>query len=243
MAARIEFYAPMKPADHAIASGDREIARLLMTALAAAGFKVEIASRFISYQKRPDPARFHDLKEKGSAEARQIVEDVRSGRRAAPDLWFTYHPYCKAPDWIGPHVARALSIPYVTAEACRTRQDSDTDWQGGRSAVQEAIGLADLNFCLKPSDEAYLRSFLPDMKCVVPLKPFLDIAAIGARASAIDAASFFSRPAPLIVAVGMMRAGAKILSYRLLAESLSGLGDKEWNLVVIGDGVDDRADN
>src|SRR6185312_9773852 len=178
MAARIELYAPMKPPDHAIASGDREIARLMVTALAAAGFEVEIASRFISYQKRPDRPRFHALQDEGLAEAERIVEDVQSARRAAPDLWFTYHPYCKAPDWIGPHVARALSIPYVTAEACRTRQDSDADWQGGRLAVQEAIRLADVNFCLKPSDEAYLRSFLLDMRSVVPLIPLLDVAAI-----------------------------------------------------------------
>jgi glycosyltransferase involved in cell wall biosynthesis len=236
MAARIEFYAPMKPADHAIASGDREIARLMATALAAAGFEVEIASRFISYQRRPDKARFHALRDKGLAEAQQFVEDIRSRRRAAPDLWFTYHPYCKAPDWIGPHVARALSIPYVTAEACRTRQDSDADWQDGRSAVQEAIRLADVNFCLKPTDEAYLRSFLPDMNSVVPLLPLLDVVAIGTGAASIDVASCFGRPAPLIVAVGMMRAGAKILSHRLLAESLSGLAAAEWNLVVIGDG-------
>ena len=34
-----------------------------------------------------------------------------------PDLWFTYHLYYKAPDWLGPRVAEALSIPYVVAEA------------------------------------------------------------------------------------------------------------------------------
>src|SRR5690606_17964140 len=92
------------------------------------------------------------------------------------------------------------------------------------------------NFCLKPSDEAYLRSILPDMKSVVPLRPFLDVEAIRAGASSVDGAAYFDRPAPLLVAVGMMRPGVKILSYRLLAESFSGLGHKEWNLVVIGDG-------
>jgi glycosyltransferase involved in cell wall biosynthesis len=236
MAARIAFYAPMKPPDHAIASGDREIARLITAALEAAGFEVEIASRFISYQKRPDAERFQALREEGLAEAERLIADVRSGRHAAPDLWFTYHPYCKAPDWIGPSVARALSIPYVTAEACRTRQGSDADWQGGRLAVQEAIRTAEINFCLKPSDEAYLRTFLPDRKSVVPLKPFPNADAIRADTTLVDPVPFFARHAPLIVAVGMMRPGTKILSYRLLAESLSGLVDRSWNLVVIGDG-------
>jgi glycosyltransferase involved in cell wall biosynthesis len=236
MAARIAFYAPMKPPDHAIASGDREIARLMARALEAAGFGVEIASRFISYQKRPDAERFHALRDEGLAEAERLIAEMRSGDRALPDLWFTYHPYCKAPDWIGPHVARALSIPYVTAEACRTRQGSDADWEGGRMAVREAIRLADINFCLKPSDEAYLATVLPDMKSVVALKPFLDVEAIRAEATLIDPVPMFARGASLIVAVGMMRPGAKIQSYRLLAEALSGLANRPWNLVVIGDG-------
>jgi glycosyltransferase involved in cell wall biosynthesis len=236
MPAKIAFYAPMKPPDHAIASGDREIARLLVTALEAAGFEVEIASRFISYQKRPDPERFRTLRDEGKQEAARIIENIRARCQPAPDIWLTYHPYCKAPDWIGPEVARALSIPYATAEACRTRQGSEADWQDGRQAVREAIRLAEANFCLKPSDNAYLRSILPDMKSVVPLKPFLDVEAVRTGVSSIDAASPFDQSAPLLVAVGMMRPGVKILSYRLLAESLSGLGDKEWNLVVIGDG-------
>ena len=36
---------------------------------------------------------------------------------AAPELWFTYHLYHKAPDWLGPRIAGALGIPYVVAEA------------------------------------------------------------------------------------------------------------------------------
>ncbi|MGN6770820.1 MAG: glycosyltransferase family 4 protein [Rhizobiaceae bacterium] len=236
MPARIAVYAPMKPPDHAIASGDREIARLMVAALERAGFEVEIASRFVSYQNRPDEERFRTLRGDGKQEAARIVGNIRAGRRPAPDIWFTYHPYCKAPDWIGPEVTRALSIPYVTAEACRTHQGSEADWQDGRQVVREAIRCAEANFCLKPSDEAYLRSILPDMKSVVPLKPFLDVDAIRTDASSIDAVSPFDRPAPLLVAVGMMRPGVKIQSYRLLAESLSGLRDKEWNLVVIGDG-------
>jgi glycosyltransferase involved in cell wall biosynthesis len=226
----------MKPPDHAIASGDREIARLMTAALERAGFEVEIASRFISYQKRPDELRFRALRDEGLAGAERIIADVRSGRRAAPGIWFTYHPYCKAPDWIGPDVARALSIPYVTAEACRTNQGEDADWQGGRQAVREAVRLAAANFCLKPSDQAYLRSILPGMNSVVPLKPFLDVEAVHADASSIRPATHFGRRGPLIVAVGMMRPGAKTRSYRLLAESLSGLTDRPWNLAVVGDG-------
>ena len=236
MSGRIAFYAPMKPPGHAIASGDREIARLIMAALEKAGFGVEIASHFISYQKRPDEDRFRALKDEGEVEAARIIEDIRAGSRPAPDIWFTYHPYCKAPDWIGPRVACALSIPYVTAEACRTHQGNDTDWRDGRTAVREAIGAAEVNFCLKPSDEAYLRTILPDMESVVPLRPFLDVAAVGEEAGNVDPASFFAEVGSTILAVGMMRPGAKMRSYRLLANALAGLADRGWNLVVIGDG-------
>ena len=34
---RIAFYAPLKPPDHPVPSGDRRMARLLMAALATAG--------------------------------------------------------------------------------------------------------------------------------------------------------------------------------------------------------------
>ena len=44
----VAFYAPMKPPDHPVPSGDRRMARLLMQALAHAGHRVVLASRFRS---------------------------------------------------------------------------------------------------------------------------------------------------------------------------------------------------
>jgi glycosyltransferase involved in cell wall biosynthesis len=196
---------------------------------------VEIASRFISYQKRPDRDVFLARRKAGASEAARLARHWL-GSREKPDLWFTYHPYCKAPDWIGPAVAAALSIPYATAEACRTRQGNDADWEEARAAVQAAVRMAAVNLCLKPSDEAYLRSVLPARRSIVGLRPFLDARAVPDDAAPIDPEPFFARPAPLIVTVGMMRPGLKIQSYRLLAESLSGLTDLTWNLAIIGDG-------
>ena len=54
------------------------------------------------------------------------------------DLFLTYHPYCKAPDWIGPRVSKALNVPYVTVEAAKTGQgfedgqDRWSRWRGDR---------------------------------------------------------------------------------------------------------------
>ena len=54
---RIAFYAPMKPAGHPLPSGDRLMARLLVSALGLAGHSVEPASQFRSYDGAGDPSR------------------------------------------------------------------------------------------------------------------------------------------------------------------------------------------
>lgn len=228
----IAFHAPMKPPDHPIASGDREIARLLMRALEGAGYRAVLASRFVSYQKRPSASRFTELKAAGHEEAERVArvfEPAPPGER--PDLWLTYHPYCKAPDWLGPTVSRRLGIPYATAEACRTRQDTDADWQDGRMAVQAAIRQAAVNFCLKPSDAAYLETVLPSMESVRPLRPFLDLDALPPvpRRPPSDAV-------PVIVTAGMMRPGKKTRCYLMLGEALGLIAGRPWRLVVLGDG-------
>ena len=231
---RIAFYAPLKPPNHPIPSGDREIARNLVKALALAGFEPFVASEAIAYQKRPSPELFVDRKGRCTVEIARLLAAWRAEPALKPDLWMTYHPYCKAPDWIGPPICRELGIPYVTVEACRTRQDTDADWAEGRAVVRDAVRQAAVNFCLKPTDRAYLESVLPDASSIVPLKPFIDLADLPAAAEVES----FGSPAdgPLVLAVGMMRPGAKMDSYRLLAEALSGLMDGPWRLVIVGDG-------
>lgn len=236
MRAKVAFYAPLKTPDHPIPSGDREVARLMMAALARAGYEVELASRVISYQKRPSGEIGGERRHQAEAEAERLIEAWRCGAERKPDLWFTYHPYCKAPDWIGPRVSAALDIPYVTAEACRTRQGKDDDWAVARQAVQAAVRGAAVNFCLKPSDRDYLLSFLPDMETVVPLPPFVDLRRIDHVRERAGQAAGFSNGDPLIVAVGMMRPNAKLRSYEMLAAALDRLRDVAWKLAIVGDG-------
>jgi hypothetical protein len=109
---RVAFYAPLKPPDHPTPSGDRQVCRNLIRALQDAGHRVELASRLQSRDGRGDPARQSALRQQGDEEAARLVGGYRSRtREERPDLWFTYHLYYKAPDWIGPKVASALSIP------------------------------------------------------------------------------------------------------------------------------------
>ncbi len=236
MKPRVAFYAPIKPPDHPIASGDREIARLMVRTLELAGFEVEIASRYIAYQKRPSPELFDQRKSGAIAELERLKHDWCE-RKAdeRPSIWLTYHPYCKAPDWLGPAMAEAFSIPYVTAETCRTGQGADSDWTEARRQVQSATRSAAINFCLKQSDLAYLESFMTDRRSIHPLAPFVDTAELDALRSDIAEPPFHDN-APLLVAPGMMRPGFKTESYLALANSLGRIADTAWNLVIIGDG-------
>ncbi|MEX3008915.1 glycosyltransferase family 4 protein [Hoeflea sp. TYP-13] len=230
---KIAFYAPLKSPDHPIPSGDREIARLMMKALRLAGYSVELVSDVISYQKRPSGELYGTRKSAVSAEENRIRRLWESDAASLPDLWFTYHPYCKSPDWLGLPLARHFKIPYVTAEACRTRQGTANDWLEGRAAAQEAIRFAKVNFVLKDSDWQYLKTVTPDMKTAVRITPFLDISGLPARAKP---KKLFENEAPVLLAAGMMRPGAKMESYRTLAAALQLIENKDWNLIIAGEG-------
>jgi glycosyltransferase involved in cell wall biosynthesis len=159
-----------------------------------------------------------------------------------PDVWFTYHLYHKAPDWLGPEVSRALRIPYAVAEASHAPKRDNGPWAEGSAAVARAIEAADLVFGLNPADEPCVRRLLADPRRLVPLAPFIDAAAFdGGRAALAMRAAFRERhelaeEEPLLLTVAMMRPGAKLASYLCLAEALSRLRDRRWRLVVAGDG-------
>ena len=103
---RIAFYAPLKSPAHGTPSGDRRIAGLLMDALARAGHSVELASSFRSYDPAGDGPRQIALRDDGIALGRRLAAQWRDGAaEARPELWFTYHLYYKAPDWLGPEAS------------------------------------------------------------------------------------------------------------------------------------------
>ena len=107
---RIAFYAPLKPPGHPVPSGDRRVAGLLLDALHRAGHRPFVASRLRSYDGHGDPARQARLAAIGAGIARRLLRQWRRNPTAAPDLWFTYHLYYKAPDWLGPTISAALVV-------------------------------------------------------------------------------------------------------------------------------------
>ena len=224
---RIAFYAPLKPPDHPLPSGDRRMARAFMALLASLGHEVELACRLRSYDRTGDARRQQRLERLGRRLAARLV---RRYRRRPPELWFTYHNYHKAPDWLGPEVSRALAIPYVVAEASLARKQAAGPWASGYAASLTAIAGADLVLAMTRRD-------LPELAAAVPperlrlFPPFLDatpFVAAERRAELCDA--------PRLLAVAMMRRDVKLLSYRLLAEALQLLADLPWRLDLVGDG-------
>jgi glycosyltransferase involved in cell wall biosynthesis len=246
---RVAFYAPLKPPTHPVPSGDRRMARLLMAALARANHRVELASRFRSREGRGDPARQETLAAIGRRTAERLIRDYRARpANERPELWFTYHLYYKAPDWLGPAVADALDIPYVIAEASHADKRADGPWAIGHEAAAVAMARADAVINLNPTDISGVVKVASETAIIVLLKPFLDGADFAAAVARRDewradlAHRFALDPEkPWLLTVAMMREGDKLASYRVLGEALARLDDMPWQLLVVGDGPARRA--
>lgn len=241
---RIAFYAPMKAADHPSPSGDRLMARLLLSALGEAGHAVEPASRFRSYDGAGDAARQQRIAAAGGRLAARLVRRYRARpARERARLWFTYHVYHKAPDFLGPPVSRQLGIPYVIAEASHAPKRADGPWAAGFAAAAAAIGAAERVFGLNPADRECVLPLLSDPRRLVPLKPFIRVQPYAAAAARrrphrdrLIRAHRLEPGVPLIAVAAMMRPGDKLASYRVLGEALARLTSRPWRLVVAGDG-------
>jgi glycosyltransferase involved in cell wall biosynthesis len=265
---RVAFYAPLKPPSHPVPSGDRRIARLLLQALRRDGCEVRVVSTFRSYEGVGDAAKQNEIERRGAREAERLLRTKL--RRWRPEAWLTYHLYQKAPDWLGPPIAKKLGIPYLVAEAAYAPRRSKGRWDRGLAAVKEALRRADTVLMLNPNDEECVAPLLrrragavhaikPWLRtegfaawakrakrrpaAVEPMLPFLDVApyrrARGRRRQhrmAFAARCGIPGHEPWLLAVGMMRAGDKLASYRLLAKALAGLERLPWRLLVVGDG-------
>ncbi len=236
----IAFYAPIKPPDHHIPSGDRLIAQNLLKALEITGANVELASKYIAYSKRHSCEILAEKKSGALAEANRLIEYYQSLPKAdLPELWLTYHPYCKAPDWIGAEVSKALGIPYVTIEAARTGQGGEEDlWKDWREEAQAGIKTVDLHLVFKPSDWEYLSSLLGTEENLLELHPFIDAENVE-LAKPMPLPSHWDSSIPVLITTGMMRKGKKLKNFNILADALNNL-DTGFNLIVVGGGPEEQ---
>ncbi len=236
---KIAFYAPLKPPSHPQPSGDRLMARSLLSALRDAGHDVSLASQFRTWDGVGDSERQLRLKDIGNKLGHRLLRRYAQ-ENAAPDLWFTYHVYHKAPDWIGPLVCAALSIPYVLAEASYAPKQTKGPWRIGQEQCRRCIRSAQALISLNDQDLPCLRTVM-DPKCMlVDLKPFLLASELEpVRNVRAEVARKWNLPEDVawLVCVAMMRPGDKLASFARLARALQQQVDQPWHLIIVGDGI------
>ncbi|HEY1260040.1 MAG TPA: glycosyltransferase family 4 protein [Stellaceae bacterium] len=226
---RVAFYAPLKPPDHGVPSGDRRMAQLFLAALRRAGHEPVVAARLRSFEGRGDAERQSRLETIGRKLASRYLRRCRAAPQSAPELWFTYHIYHKAPDWLGPTVAAVLGIPYVVAEASFAPKQEKGRWAAGHRAAEQAIRQAAAVIGLNPADRDGVLPLLRSPAQWVAMAPFLDARSLPVRTQS-------RMGPPRMIAVAMMRSGDKLASYRILGAALARLCDLDWSLDVVGDG-------
>ena len=199
------------------------MARALVAALEYSGHSVDLASRMQSRDGAGDDAFQRKLVSEAAAMTDKIIA---RGREQSWQVWITYHSYYKAPDLLGPHVAKALDIPYVQIEATRARKRLSGPWARFARIAEDACDKAALVFYLTQRDAEALAAYAPTAQRQVHLRPFLTYKKLPAR----------NRGGSGLISVGMFRAGDKVASYELIAQTLSLLKTKEWQLSVVGSG-------
>ncbi len=218
---RLAFYAPLKSPDHTVPSGDRAMARGLVAALEHGGATVTIAASLRSRDGVGDP----QVQAQLVAQAEALIPAIiAQGARAGWQAWVTYHNYYKAPDLIGPTVARALGIPYLLIEATRARKRLGGAWDRFARAAEAACDAADVVFYVTERDSEALQAYAPAAQHLIHLSPFLARRDLPVLANGSG-----------LLSVGMMRAGAKTASYQLIADTLAQTSG-DWQLDIAGDG-------
>jgi glycosyltransferase involved in cell wall biosynthesis len=222
---KIAFYAPLKPPDHPVPSGDRLMARQLIAALRLAGHDVEVASTLRAFTAQQDASAFAKLHSDAEAETTRIAAQWRA--RGRPDLWFTYHPYYKAPDLLAAPLAREFGIALATAEASYSARRNRQGWVAQQEHVADLVQKARVNLCFTERDAKGLRDAVPQAR-IARIEPFIDTACFRASPAITNE--------PRLLTIAMLRKGDKSKSFAMLAAALEKLLHIDWHLTIIGDG-------
>jgi glycosyltransferase involved in cell wall biosynthesis len=226
---RIAFHTTLNDYDDGRISGDRRMARQLVAVLRRLGNEVAPLAVARTYMRQPDAAAFAALRDVAAGQVEALFAGWSDGA-PAPELWFTYHHYYKAPDLLGPTVATRLGIPYVVAEASDSAGRAAGDWAAQVALARTSFPLADVHFCFTGRDREGLEPWRGSSARFVDLPPFIDVAGLPEPVRT-------ERADPHLVAVAMMRPGNKHESYQALARVLTTLQDRPWRLSLIGDGA------
>ena len=220
---QLAFYAPMKSPNHPVPSGDRSIARSLITALQHLGAEISVASELRTRDGVGDVKTQAKLFDDARLEIDRLTE---LGQRVGWQAWITYHNYYKAPDLIGPSVSRALKIPYLQIESTRARKRLTGGWAEFAKAAEEASDAANVVFYFSTRDAIGLQENATVGQKLIHLRPFLPLLST----------PYVNVGNGPMLSVGMMREGDKLCSYQIIADTLALLESQDWQLDIAGDG-------
>ena len=231
---RVLLHTPLKPPDHPVPSGDRQMARGFARLLSRLGHRVVMPDLARIAPGVPALESHLAWERRARVQAGHLIARWRRLPAHHPerfDVWFTYHCYYRKPDWLGPLVTRALRLPYVMAEASHAPRRAYGATRLGHRSVERALASVDLVLTVNPRDAAGVKMRLRPGARQVELPPFIDtrpfvsVRTVPAR-----------NEVPVLLAVGMMRRRDKLESYRVLAQALGLLGERRWKAILVGDG-------
>lgn len=232
LAVKIAFHTPLNSYGVGAPSGDRLMARQLVTLLVELGHAVEIVPAERSFMREPEPALLATHMDAAQGVIAALSEHWQAPE-ARPDLIFTYHCHYRAPDLIGPALAERFDLPFIVAEASDAQKRFDGPWAEPAAIARAAILRADLHLCMTERDRDGLARLIPEPKRLIDLPPFL--LGVGEVPEHADTPRAADEPVRLI-AVAMMRQGNKANCYLFLARTLARIIDLPWTLTLIGDG-------
>lgn len=225
---RIAFYAPFKPLGHPRPSGDLTIATGL-TDFLRREHDITVASRLRARWAYWKPWLW----------PRVALERIRTRRLASgADLWLTYHTYYKAPDLLGPGVAKSLGLPYVVFQGIySTKRRKRLSTRPGFALNRRALLAADMVFCNKRQDHENLLRLLPDdrVRYVAP-GIFPEQFCYDAQARETLRRDWNAGQTPVVLSAAMFRDDVKTRGLLYLLESLGSLKDADFRLCIAGDG-------
>lgn len=225
---KIAFYAPFKPMDHPVPSGDRTIARGIARFLKERGHDVRVQSRLRTRWIFNTPHAWPRA-------AKELLTCLIRLRKKRPDLWLTYHTYYKAPDVLGPLVCTFLNIPYVIFGASfATKRKKQVNAFLGFALNRFALTRAALVFTNSRQDFKNLERLVP-IKKLVYIRPGIDPTPYAKQLpGALDRTQ-----RPVILTAAMFRKDVKTLGLLWLIRCCGQLAAKniDFELVIAGDGI------
>ena len=230
---RIAFYAPFKPLNHPLPSGDLVIGNGLLQYLKNKGHSVRIASslrcRWIYWKPWMLPLLLR--------ERRRVL---RRHHRGNTDIWLTFHSYYKGPDMLGPYCSRQARLPYVIFQgsyATKYRKNWKT-WAGFMLNTH-ALQTAQHVFTNKRGDFVNLKRLLPEKRFSY-IKPGIEPENFKFDATARNTLreDWQVGEEPVLVAAAMFRPDVKTQSLIWLIKTCGELfsSGQRFHLVIAGDG-------